>query len=989
MCYEFDIELLRSLRQQNKGCTDCSLRSGCNQVVIGQVPGPNILDKWYKLPTARIMVVGEAPGYHEDKKGIPFIGPSGNELDHYLTNLAGIPRSSVYVTNVVKCRPFNNANPSPESIKACYKWLDAEINIIKPTYILALGRFAARWFLGNDFDMERGHGIPQPFVMYKDMWAKDYNFTVFPCYHPAAGLHERDTLQYIQEDLRVFGKVVRGEYVSVVDKYPEPVYKLHTNDFNCQGRGYRGLEAYLSNYTTIAIDTEDAEDGSVWCYSISGKPGTGIVVMGDDDKATSLVAWRLGDKTVTTVMHYGMHDLPRLATIGIIPANYTDTIIKAYLLGNLPQGLKALAYRLCGMVMSDYNDMIREVRLYKVLEWLLEVSNREWPDSPQERIWSPDPKKEKISETRWVKCTKRHKDAQVCPQCQGLRANGGQTSCSNCGSTGYIRPETKTTGTIIIPGTERGYWRWKQPQNIQTKVNRMLLDFCKSQEGGGSDHEPVDLMERWGNLSDAEKSVVEGIMGKMPTAWLAEIPLDNAVVYSARDADATLRVNAVLDRNITEMGLDSVLQVDTAIIPLLNEMMKNGMKVDTDHFAMLSEYYQLQLQNLHEQIADLFPHERDDILNMNLGSSDTLIWLLYDKCKLTPPAFTKKENKPSTASEDLSKLKSKHPVAELIIKYGEMKKLKTSFADAIPRLVGKDGRVHPQIKATRVVTGRLSMAKPNLMQIPSRSEEAANIQRGFIEDENYVILKADYSGIEMRVLAHESLDERMLSIFWGTFRTDLPEKIRTDMHTLNAADLFGVDPLMVRANKRNEMMYRYPSKTISFGLVYGLTAIGLVDQLTSVEIYYSEKECQKMIDMFLGELYPGVLEYFGSLEHEIRRTGMAREKCLNRIRRIPGVHSSLPWVVDASLREGKNMFIQGYAQGIIKTCMGGVMELPAVKTGDAACLLQLHDALFFKVRRDIVEEFAEGELRPLMENAHPLIVPTPVDIGWGINWAEA
>ncbi len=497
----------------------------------------------------------------------------------------------------------------------------------------------------------------------------------------------------------------------------------------------------------------------------------------------------------------------------------------------------------------------------------------------------------------------------------------------------------------------------------------MLLDFFKSQEGGGG-NEPTDLVERWGNLGDGEKELVETVVGRMPTAWLSEIPLDEAIHYSARDADATLRVDQILSRKLREMGLDQVCEVDTAIIPLLNEMMKNGMKVDVDHFNMLSTYYELQLQSIHEQIADLFPGEREDILGLNLGSSDTLIWLLYDKLKLTPPAFTKKENKPSTASEDLSKLKSKHPVAALIIKYNEMKKLKTSFVDAIPKLVRKDGRVHPQIKATRVVTGRLSMAKPNLMQIPSRSEEAENIKRGFVAEEGYVLVSCDLSNIEMRVLAHESQDERMLGIFYEN----------KDMHTINASLIFGVSEEEVNATKENKQKYRYPAKTIGFGVVYGLTAEGLVDQLESADVRgYTKETAQKLIDQYFG-LYPGVKRFFTQCQSHISRDSYAHESCLGRIRRIPGVKSSLPWVVEASLREGM-------AQGIIKLAMCKVMEMDFVQKKIARPLVQIHDSLMFEVREECAGEFAE-QLKSVMEQAYDLIVPVTAEYSIGKTWAD-
>ncbi len=309
---------------------------------------------------ADIILIGEASGETEEIEGRPFTGKAGKELDNYLAR-AHLSRDMCYITNVLKCRPPGNRDPKPVEIEACQSYLEDELSLIKPGAVLApSGRFAVRWILGQDTDVEVVHGIPQ-------LWDNPYNHQshlVVPCYHPAAGLHNTRFMTQIRQDYEALGKTVQGELGVPIDPYPKPHYA-----------GWRAMQGWDN---LVGVDTE-SDGNKPWSVQISCAPGTGYMIKVDDGEGLFWLKRKLEDPTNLTILHFAQHDLPVLAQMGIIPARWTDTLLMANLLQDLPRGLKALGYRLCGMKMQDYSDLVNPYTAAKCITYFEEVLKEEWP----------------------------------------------------------------------------------------------------------------------------------------------------------------------------------------------------------------------------------------------------------------------------------------------------------------------------------------------------------------------------------------------------------------------------------------------------------------------------------------------------------------------------------------------------------------------------------------------------------------------------------
>ncbi len=349
-------------------CHDCPLRNGAKQVVWGH--GPD---------TASVMFVAEGPGKNEDLKGRPMVGQSGDELDKYCRDV-GIDRYECFVDNVVKCRPPNDRDPKPEEVGACAAHLTRAIEHVLPKVIVAVGAVATRGFLGEQASLEMVHGIPFHITPLDGMEEQNYETIVLPMYHPAYALRETKMMAIIQDDFKVLAKLLRGEAVigGVQDEYPQTDYRIVDPT----------IREWEKSFGMVAVDTETyGLYGAPWCMSYSMFPGMGRVIMADDVEALAAFAQWVADPDTTTILHNALYDLPVLAQMGIFPAKVVDSMVGAYNLQRLPQGLKALAYRLAGMEMGTYADQVAPATREKALVYLAEVVLCQWPSPEPLLTW--------------------------------------------------------------------------------------------------------------------------------------------------------------------------------------------------------------------------------------------------------------------------------------------------------------------------------------------------------------------------------------------------------------------------------------------------------------------------------------------------------------------------------------------------------------------------------------------------------------------------
>jgi DNA polymerase-1 len=396
------------------------------------------------------------------------------------------------------------------------------------------------------------------------------------------------------------------------------------------------------------------------------------------------------------------------------------------------------------------------------------------------------------------------------------------------------------------------------------------------------------------------------------------------------------------------------------LVPVLMRMEMRGVAVDIDRLRELSKSFAQQLEALEDGIYKL-AGER-----FNINSSQQLGYILFEKLQLPVQKKTKKKTAYSTDVDVLTSLAAQHELPAMILKQRTLAKLKSTYADALAGLVHPDtGRIHTSYHQTVTATGRLSSSDPNLQNIPIRSEEGIEIRRAFVPRPGWRLLSADYSQVELRILAHCSEDEILIQSF----------RDGEDIHTRTASEVFQVDPQAVSPELRRQ------AKAINFGIIYGMSPFGLARQL---EI--GQKMAKTYIDNYFAR-YPGVKLFLDRTIEEARQTRRT-STLLGRIRLLPDINSPNAAVRQAAERTAINTPIQGSAADLIKVAMIRIDAALAQEGLRAAMLLTVHDELVFEAppgEVDALTRLVQG----IMEGVWDLKVPLRVNTATGANWAEA
>jgi uracil-DNA glycosylase family 4 len=518
----------------------------------------------------------------------------------------------------------------------------------------------------------------------------------------------------------------------------------------------------------------------------------------------------------------------------------------------------------------------------------------------------------------------------------------------------------------------KGEPKVRQPQNIRKKMDRIYNETISK---------GADPWKRWHTIKPQDgRGMVEAKLGLMKPGELCDIPQDKAIRYSARDADATIRLYPLLWARIQSMGLEDTFWRDMGAIPIVVDMMANGMGIDSDHFEMLSEYFQTQMDQIELDIAHVAGHP------LNPGSHDQCRKLIYDELGLHTGLGhikAKTGTKQGTGVDILKRMT--HPVVDMILDYRSYAKLNNTYAKVIPTMAGEDGRVHTTFRVTRTVTGRLSSSKPNLMAVPVRTEEGRMIRDGYVARAGYSIMSADYCQIEMKVMANDSGDERMLDVF----------RRKEDIHSKTASWAFGIPEADL-----DEMKHRYPSKRLGFGVIYGITPMGLHRELTVAGAKgWTVGKCEELMAAWF-DMFPKVKEFMRTCVRQARRYGYVRDMW-GRTRYIPGIKSPNKWLRLEAERQAGNAPIQMGAQGVIKQAMWelaeGVYEVQGkvklvkgvYKALGVLPLIQIHDDLVWEVP-DSVLGLSAAILSDIMESVTPpdFGLELNVDVKVGKRWGQ-
>jgi DNA polymerase-1 len=445
---------------------------------------------------------------------------------------------------------------------------------------------------------------------------------------------------------------------------------------------------------------------------------------------------------------------------------------------------------------------------------------------------------------------------------------------------------------------------------------------------------------------------------------MAEVAIADAAPYAASDAETTLRLHPILEKELKRVPKlwDLFIEIEMPLIPVLADMEMAGIALDKDFFAKFSKELSGRITKLEDQVHQAVGKP------FNLNSTQQLSDVLFGVLKLSPPDKGRKtaSGHYSTAAGVLDELSGQHPVVDMILEYRELTKLKSTYVDALPlQIHPEDGRVHTSFSQTTAVTGRLSSSDPNLQNIPTRTELGRRVRRGFLAGPGNVLVSLDYSQIELRIVAHMAGDQAMLNAF----------RAGQDIHATTAAAIYGV-PL----EKVTREMRRH-SKAINFGLIYGMSAFGLT---RTTELTLAES--QDFVEAYFKQ-FPGVKKYLDGIRKEATQNGYV-ETMLGRRRYFPNLKGSVNQVVRArEEREAINAPIQGTAADIMKIAMIKIPPALAKARLHGRMLLQVHDELVVECPSSELDELVRV-VRKIMENAYKLDIPLTTEARSGTNWDE-
>ena len=431
--------------------------------------------------------------------------------------------------------------------------------------------------------------------------------------------------------------------------------------------------------------------------------------------------------------------------------------------------------------------------------------------------------------------------------------------------------------------------------------------------------------------------------------------------YACEDADVTLRLKHILEKELTEAGADHLFyDIEMPLVRVLAYMELGGVRINTDTLQETSRYFTERLQQIENDIYEMAG------FTFNIASPKQVGEVLFERLKIVDKAKKTKSGQYSTSEEVLEGLRSKHPIVEKILEHRGLKKLLSTYVDALPALINPaTGKIHTSFNQTVTATGRLSSSNPNLQNIPIRNEDGKEIRRAFIPEPGCEFFSADYSQIELRIMAHLSGDDNLIEAF----------RSGEDIHAATAAKIYHVPLEEVTREQRSR------AKTANFGIIYGISVFGLAERMN-----VSRAEAKELIDNYFAT-YSGVKRYMDESIVVAREKGYI-ETILHRKRYLPDINSRNSVVRGYAERNAINAPIQGSAADIIKVAMIEIYRRFREEKLRSTMMLQVHDELNFSVYPDEKERVQQIVIEA-MESAYRMQVPLRADYGWGANWLEA
>lgn len=472
--------------------------------------------------------------------------------------------------------------------------------------------------------------------------------------------------------------------------------------------------------------------------------------------------------------------------------------------------------------------------------------------------------------------------------------------------------------------------------------------------------ERLGLKEVVRRLFDYEMTTYEDVTGKGKSqVSFDDVSLDHATEYAGADADFTLRLTNLLKKQLEEKGLTTLNNdIELPLQTVLAKMEYEGVSIDIPYLAEIKADFEKRIEALRNQVFQISGYD------FNLNSTQQLGKLLYDELKL--PALKQTKTTRSTDSETLEKLVSHHEIAAIIFEYRKLEKLLNTYVKKLPELVNpKTKKIHTSFNQTVTATGRLSSSKPNLQNIPIRSEDGSKLRKAIIPSKGNKMLAVDYSQIELRVMAHLCKDQTMVKTFQNN----------EDIHTWTAATIEDIAINEVTKDQRSR------AKAVNFGIIYGISSVGLARNLN-----ISEDEAEKIIENYFTK-FPRIKEFMNKTISSAKQFGYVKTE-FGRIRRIPQIRERNRYKRSQGERMAINTRVQGTAADIIKLAMVGVQKAIEQKGLKSRLIIQVHDELVF----DVVpgeENMLKDLVKDIMENVVDWDIPVTVDMDIGSSWQDA
>ena len=449
--------------------------------------------------------------------------------------------------------------------------------------------------------------------------------------------------------------------------------------------------------------------------------------------------------------------------------------------------------------------------------------------------------------------------------------------------------------------------------------------------------------------------------GKQKTL-ITNISIEKLKDYACEDADITYQLWKIFEPELNKYEMTNLFfEIETPLIKVLEDMERSGVKIDKQSLNEFSQVLNQEITKLESEIHGLAGQQ------FNIGSPKQLGEILFDKLKIEEKPKKTQTKQYSTSEEVLQKYITRHPIVAKVLEYRGLTKLLNTYVEALPELIhDKTGRVHTSYNQAVTSTGRLSSTNPNLQNIPIRTDLGQEIRKSFVpRDNNHVLISADYSQIELRIIASMSGDENMIEAF----------RKGIDIHTATASKVYGVSINEVKPEQRRN------AKTVNFGIIYGISAFGLADRLG-----ISKKEAADIIDNYFNQ-FPGIKKYMDNSILNARTNGYVETLKLRR-RYLKDINSSNSFVRGFAERNAINAPIQGSSADMIKLAMINIHKWLNENNLKTKMILQVHDELVFDVPRDEID-IVKVEVERLMKTALPLKVPVEVEVKSGNNWLEA